>query len=376
MSATEAPRPEPHRFVVLDSWRGIAALAIVLRHISGSGPLLEGPVHEGLSLAVDFFFVLSGFVISVSYGDRLTRGFPMLRFMALRWGRIWPLHAVMVLLYALLELGLLFHGAGGMPAGREAFTGPRDLAALPVSFFLLAAWLWPGRDLWNTQSWSVSVELGLYLGAALLWRMSGRWANALGTVLAVAAMTTLWQFDSAYYEILRGIAGFGLGMGCWGLWRQWSAVPLAPGIATALELAALPLILLVLGYSTNYFQVDLLFALTVLLFAREAGAVSRALGTAPARWLGAISYSLYMVHMFVVGRICDVIAVVQEWVGARWIITRLGGEDTLLLAPLPATLVALGMVGISLIVAWLAWRFVEWPARAASRRLAARIGTT
>jgi peptidoglycan/LPS O-acetylase OafA/YrhL len=34
------------------------------------------------------------------------------------------------------------------------------------------------------------------------------------------------------------------------------------------------------------------------------------------------------------------------------------------------------MVGISLIVAWLAWRFVEWPALAASRRLAARIGTT
>ena len=48
-------------------------------------------------LFVDFFFVLSGFVIAATYGDRLAQGFSLLRYAVLRLGRVWPLHIVMVL---------------------------------------------------------------------------------------------------------------------------------------------------------------------------------------------------------------------------------------------------------------------------------------
>ena len=75
-SATAIARlPDGGRFVALDSWRGLAALGIAVRHINGSGPLTSGALHDNLSMAVDFFFVLSGFVIAAAYGERLREGF-------------------------------------------------------------------------------------------------------------------------------------------------------------------------------------------------------------------------------------------------------------------------------------------------------------
>jgi peptidoglycan/LPS O-acetylase OafA/YrhL len=364
----------PHRFVVLDSWRGLAALAVAWHHIEGTAPFLAGTLHANLALAVDFFFVLSGFVIAASYGERLAGGFPLARFMALRIGRVWPLHAAMVLLYLLLETGLWLMQAG--IAGREPFTGPRDLAALPVSLFLLQAWFLPGRDLWNVQSWSISVELGLYLGAALLWRFGRGRAFLVAPLLGFAALAVLAAGEGGVWvQVLRGLGGFGLGMACWPLWqalnaRSWPRLPLVLA-----ELALPPLILWALAADVPLIGLDLLFAAAVLVFAGERGPVSAALRTAPMVWLGTLSYALYMVHGLVFGRVFDVMAAVQGRVGGEWVAAGLGGGDRLLLAPLQSALAVAAMMALALVAAWLAWRLVEWPARAWSRRLAARIGS-
>lgn len=373
MPAT-APAVEAPRFTVLDSWRGIAALAVALRHINGTAPFLSGDFHGSLRHAVDFFFVLSGFVIAASYGERLAGGFSLPRFMVLRWGRIWPLHAVMVLLYVALEAALALKGTGGVLTGREAFTGPRDLAALPASFLLLQAWIWPDRDLWNVQSWSVSIELGLYLGAALLWRLFGARAGLAGLVLALAALAALQQGWPLSYPAMRGIAGFGLGMACWTVWPRVRALALSAPAAAALELGLVAVIVAALAAQLPIAVLDPLFAVVVLAFAREQGPVSRVLLTGPLRWLGTLSYALYMVHGLVLGRAFDLMAFAQRHVGAHWVSAQLGGADLLLLPPLAALAVTLAMLAAALAAAWAAWRFVEWPARAWSRRLAERIG--
>lgn len=376
LPADGAPGADRHRFTVLDSWRGLAALGVALHHLYGSGPLLTGALHGELSRAVDFFFVLSGFVIAMSYGDRLAQGFSLARFLWLRWWRIWPLHAVMVLIYLALELALWWHGAGGMLTGRAAFTGPRDLVALPVSALLLQAWVWPDRDLWNVQSWSVSVELGLYLGSALLWRGCGAWANRIGLLLAVLALVIVSQGWVESDQILRGVAGFGLGMACWNAWPQVRTLPVPYWLAALLEPALVGLMLVAIAAGVPLAVADLLFAAMVLLFARAQGPISRVLLTAPFRWLGVLSYALYMVHGLVFGRVFDVLAAAQHQFGGRWVSAHLGGGDMLLLSPLGSTLAALAMLAVALAAAWLAWRFVEWPARAWSRSLAARIGPT
>lgn len=368
---------ERHRFEALDAWRGIAALAVAFRHINGTAPFLANAFHDNLSRGVDFFFVLSGFVIAFSYGERLGRGFSFLRFMVLRWGRIWPLHGVMVLLYLGLECALLIAGQFGGLAGREAFTGPRDLVALPASFLLAQAWIWPGRDLWNVQSWSVSVELGLYLGAGLLWRWLGPRALAVGAGLAFALGILALPWIGAEIlpaQITRGVVGFGLGMGCWALWPVVAHLPLARGWASVAECALVAVAGVMIACGAPLLPIDLVFAAMVLVFGRERGVVSRVLLTAPLRWLGVLSYGLYLVHGLVFGRIYDLLGVIQRRAGAEWVHAQLGGVDTVLLPTVPAALLVIAMMAAGLGCAWLAWRFVEWPARNFSRRIAAGIG--
>lgn len=363
----------PRRFEVLDAWRGIAALAVAVRHINGTPFFLSGQFHGQLSYAVDFFFVLSGFVIAASYGERLAGGFSLLRFFVLRWGRVWPLHAMMVLLYLLLECVFWLKGGGGVLVGRQPFTGPRDWAALLPSLFLVQTWIWPSRDLWNTQSWSISVEVALYIGAALLWRGLGRRA---AVAAVIAAALALWALDSGtgLDNMMRGVAGFGLGVGCWAVWPHWRRLALPGPAASALEAGLLACVIWALSEGARYSVVDPLFALFVLAFAREGGGISRLLLTAPARWLGTLSYALYMVHGLVIGRVFDLAALLQARLGARWVSAHLGGADQILLPPVPALALTLVMLAASLAAAWAAWAFVEWPARAFSRRIAARIG--
>src|SRR5437762_9602227 len=80
------------RFVVLDSWRGIAACLVALFHLDAYSHLYGVPFLRNSWLFVDFFFVLSGFVIAANYQQRLLEGFGVGRFLLLRLGRLYPLH--------------------------------------------------------------------------------------------------------------------------------------------------------------------------------------------------------------------------------------------------------------------------------------------
>jgi peptidoglycan/LPS O-acetylase OafA/YrhL len=375
-AASVSRLPDGGRFVALDAWRGLAALAVALRHINGPAPFLSGPLHDNLSMAVDFFFVLSGFVISAAYGERLQQRFSILRYMVLRIGRVWPLHVLVVACYLALELAYWWGGAG-MLTGRAPFTGDRDPVTLPATLLLVQAFVYPAHPVWNVQAWSISVEIGLYLAAAWLWRATGRAASVIGLLAAVAALLVLEaRVANEWSWVLRGIGGFGLGMACWAAWPQVETVRLPRWLVIGLEWALPLAALLAMQFVLHRLLVDLIFAALVLVFAREQGPVSRMLRTGPFVWLGVLSYSLYMDHGLVIGRGLDALAFAQQRVGARWVAAQIGGEDLLLLTSVPAALVTVAMLSLSLAVAWLAWRFAEWPARQWSRRQAARMGAS
>jgi peptidoglycan/LPS O-acetylase OafA/YrhL len=105
VSTSPAPAaPQTGRFVALDSLRGLVALAIVFFHMGNFGWIAAlTPLRSGWML-VEFFFVLSGFVIAASYGERLAQGYPRWRFLLIRFGRVYPLHIVTVALFVALEL--------------------------------------------------------------------------------------------------------------------------------------------------------------------------------------------------------------------------------------------------------------------------------
>ena len=92
------------RFHALDSWRGLCAVLVALLHYHAIWHLHEFPLIRNSYLFVDFFFVLSGFVIAHAYGDRIGDLADFGRFVALRLGRLWPLHATVLGLFLVVEI--------------------------------------------------------------------------------------------------------------------------------------------------------------------------------------------------------------------------------------------------------------------------------
>src|SRR5712691_8834418 len=103
-SRTDPVEANTQRFVVLDSWRGIAACLVALFHLDSYSHLYGVPFVRNSWLFVDFFFVLSGFVIAANYQQRLLDGFGIERFLLLRLGRLYPLHFTMLALFIGCEL--------------------------------------------------------------------------------------------------------------------------------------------------------------------------------------------------------------------------------------------------------------------------------
>ena len=86
------PAVATHRYAALDSLRGVCALFVCLFHFRANGPIATLEFVRGSWLFVDFFFVLSGFVIAANYRERLVAGAFLRGFVILRFGRVYPLH--------------------------------------------------------------------------------------------------------------------------------------------------------------------------------------------------------------------------------------------------------------------------------------------
>lgn len=141
-----------HEYVSLNAMRGVAALGVVLYH----GFALFGTLMPRGYLAVDLFFVLSGFVIAHAYAGRLTRGMPWRSFMLARLIRFYPLYAAGLALGAVREVLLL---ATGNDFGMSPEVLLMALAA--AALFLPFPIEQRSYDLFpvNVPSWSLFFEL-------------------------------------------------------------------------------------------------------------------------------------------------------------------------------------------------------------------------
>ncbi len=276
------------RFDVLDSWRGIAACMVALHHLPAYSHFHEAPLLRNAYLFVDLFFVLSGFVIASTYRLRLAQGLAIWRFALLRFGRLYPLHFVMLLLLAALAAAL-------QEARGRAFPGLEFVAsAALVQNFLVGAYTL------NTPSWSISVEFWTYLIFAALARAGQRplliamgIAALLGPPLIAAAAGNMDVITD--YSMIRCLAGFACGvlLNAGYRERQWGTVP------EVLAIAAVCGFVMWSGDSVASVAAPYLFSAVLLIYAPQSGAVSRLLAKPVFLFLGAISYSIYMVHWFI-----------------------------------------------------------------------------
>ncbi|WAC71999.1 acyltransferase [Roseateles sp. SL47] len=137
------------RYVVLDGMRGVAALCVAVLHASQLLKLGYKPFHA--SLAVDFFFCLSGFVVAFAY-DRKLPGMSIQRFFAVRLIRLYPMIALGIALGAgVLLLALL----------RGDLAWKQTLVLIGSAFVLLPAGLKYQFQAYpvNNPIWSLFFEL-------------------------------------------------------------------------------------------------------------------------------------------------------------------------------------------------------------------------
>jgi len=294
-----------NRFEALDGWRGVCASLVVLFHFHGHSPIYSAALVRDSYLFVDFFFVLSGFVIAWNYARRLGDWPGVKRFLILRLGRVYPLHLFMLVCFVAYETLRLF-------VQGEGFTGPFSPSAVATNLLLVQSMGVHDGLTWNGPSWSISTEWWTYVVFALVCAWLGM-RNWLIVATAVAAPLLLLHLSKSGMDttfdwgFVRCLFGFALGVACYRLYSAASA-PRAPrpgriGVMTLLECATVAGVVVFVsaaGTSPLSFMAPFVFAIAVLVFAAEGGLVSRLFHSRPLKWLGTVSYSIYLTHFFVV----------------------------------------------------------------------------
>lgn len=294
----------------LTGMRGIAALGVLLHHIviyfmpsaGDSASAYTQFFHNGY-LWVDFFFILSGFLLYVLYFDKLTLQRRTLRsFWIYRFARIYPLHLMVLLLFLLVQLLYLAVGDA------DAFTGKFGLPDLLKHLFLLQAFqLSPGGTTWNGPSWSISAEWFAYLGFPLMVlvirRIRGKLASLYGLVVCLSGIAlidsrTAFQLDvTGVLGILRCLLEFFAGML---LAHQFYRPSKGQRLAKS-PVQVMLLLLLILSMHFDHSDVAsvVLIAIFILSMAHGKTGIAAVLSHNLFIFLGNISYSIYMLHWFV-----------------------------------------------------------------------------
>jgi peptidoglycan/LPS O-acetylase OafA/YrhL len=295
--------PAPQRFEVLDAWRGICACLVALVHVPVAHQLLNANAFHNMQLFVDFFFVLSGFVICHAYGQRLTDEAGAVNFMIRRFGRVWPLHAAILAGFLVIELAKFAASfVVAVPLDGVPFAANHSWPTLVSNLLLTQAFNLHGMTSWNSPAWSIGVEFYTYAVFAVVVLVDGpRRSNfagfaALG-LLGVVTFSPDWLFTTHDFGMFRCLYGFFLGCLVYEIRRRHPVI-----VGTRVEtlaLATLGVFLLATGRDASSLAAPLIFASLVYVFAAEQGAISRTLHTKAAQALGLWSYSIYIVHMLV-----------------------------------------------------------------------------
>lgn len=212
---------KPH-YELLDGLRGVAALLVVFYHIfegfsfAGGGTLIT-VINHGY-LAVDFFFILSGFVIGYAYDDRWKKNLTLKGFFKRRLIRLHP----MIIMGAVIGCLTFFIQGGVKWDGTQVATSAVMLALLLAMFFI-PAYPGAGYDVrgngemfsLNGPSWSLFFE---YIGNILYALFIHRLSNKALTVLVVLLGLGLSWF--ALFDVVGyGMIGVGWtldGLNFWG----------------------------------------------------------------------------------------------------------------------------------------------------------------
>ncbi len=361
---------KPH-YALLDGLRGVAALLVVWYHIfegfqfAGNKPVIDH-INHGY-LAVDFFFILSGFVIGYAYDDRWGKSLTLGEFFRRRLIRLHPM----------VVMGAAIGAISFFATGMERWDHSHSTVGLTLLAFVCGALMLPAlpgmpREVrgngemfpLNGPCWSLFFEyIGNVVYALVLRRLSTRVLSVVAALLcaglawfAVANVSGYdmlgvgWTIDTlnAFGGTLRLFCPLTLGLLLSRVFRPVK-VRGAFWICTLVLLCLfhVPYIAADGSVSWNgvFESVSIIVVFPVVVWLAASGNTTDRLSTRVCKFLGDISFPLYIVHYpLMYAFYLWLIKTEQYTLGETW----------------P---VALLTIVCSVVLAWLCMRFYDIPVR-------------
>jgi peptidoglycan/LPS O-acetylase OafA/YrhL len=290
--------------------RGIAAVWVMLYHAQlGAGryynlPFLQKVPDLGSGWrGVDLFFMLSGFILMYAHERdfQVIRKANLIRFARLRFVRVYPLNAVVLLLIAAF---VAFQP--GFVAWMRVFDPSNfSFGAFVRTLLLATRWFLHGRGDWNQPTWSLSLEV---LGYAI-FPFVAYFVTRVARIWQLIAMAFLSLLTSLVFLELKGrsitieqiavvrmLACFLAGVAVFRIWTLTAESAQKRWAAWISAVAAVGILVAGLspkgGFAFNY-----LFAFLLYGLAFQRGIVNKLLSTRIAVFLGNISFPLYLTHV-------------------------------------------------------------------------------
>lgn len=311
---------KPH-YYLLDGLRGVAALIVIWYHVFEGYAFAGGGTIDTFNhgyLAVDFFFILSGFVITYAYDDRWSKGFTMTNFFKRRLIRLHP----MVVMGAVLGV-ISFYLQGCVQWDGTHVAISMVMLSLLCTILFIPAMPGLGYEVrgngemfpLNGPCWSLFFEyIGNILYAIFIRRLSTKVLTVLVILLGIALASFAifdvsgygnlgvgWTLDGVNFVggLLRMLFPFSMGML---LLRVFKPIKIrgAFWICTVVMVALLsvPFIEGTEPICANgvYEAFCIIVAFPVLLWIGASGTTTDKSSTNICKFLGDISYPVYVVH--------------------------------------------------------------------------------
>ncbi|KAA1242377.1 acyltransferase [Aquimarina sp. RZ0] len=309
--------------------RGIAAVLVFFHHFNSFlGQLL--PTGNYLVtkwyLMVDFFFLLSGFIMYHVYGNTFKNNIKkkdIIEFIKARFARLYPLHFFMLSfsigIFALLKFKI---AASDIPPILNLLFDPNTIIS---NLFLVQAWGMHLEASYNVPSWSISAEWFLYLIFPFLlffmnkYKKTAKWLIA---VFAIAGLCSImyhfqpmdWLLRNEYLNIpdtnvpknsinvitgialLRGLCSFSVGMVLYEIFRTKWMIKYLSKSYVSFAIWSFLLIVWIGDWLPDVLAIPF-FCILLLNAVYSQGVLKRLLNNRVFNYLGEISYSIYMIHV-------------------------------------------------------------------------------
>ncbi len=290
-----------NRIHKLDGLRGLFALFVVLFHFNinnAPAALVHNFFVRESYIFVDFFFILSGFVIALTYHKKIQGPSSFLHFIKKRFIRLYPL-----LLFSTLMYWYLVHPF----FDKQNIKNALDTLLLTNSTPIL------GNDIgMNYPSWSISSEMISYIvfGACSLIAIHKNKTIAIAILTLGCFAWLAYQqnyFQTGTYGFIRGLACFNLGYFVFIVSNRQFVLPNILEWLITIFIIGLMYIYHTLNFTNPHynlivqFLIPITFASCILIFIKTSGFITDLLETKPFQFLGKISYSVYLNQAVVIG---------------------------------------------------------------------------